>query len=681
MILNPKTRGYLMMMNSETRRFPFSIEIFYRTTKLEIVKKYNYLIMLIIINIIIPKAAQSHSIINFRFASPLQNNMVIQQEKPCTIWGYGSPGLKVSVSTDWTSKQFNTTVNEVGKWEVVFSGTKAKRGDFTPHVIIAKMDGQEISLENVLIGDVWFFSGQSNMDMTVAPVLPWHNGLWNYEEEIANANFPNIRFFETKIRSSQSPLDEAEGDWNICSPGTVGNLSAIAYCMGQTLFKELNIPIGLIVSARGATSCQAFTSKEVLESKGDLKQKYLDTAQNQSLDVDPGTVPCIFYNAMIYPFRKLSIKGFCWDQGENNSNDGPIYAKLVAEMVIGWRNVFKQPDLPFYFVQVGPLDWGAMLTDANHGLFFSSDYAYFREIQANTLKLLPNSEMVSKMDVAVPTNPHAPRKRPIGERMAALALKYVYHQVYRVAYGPRFKSMKIDKNVAIISFEPGSIGSGLMTNNGKAPNHFFVAGEDRKFYLANAEIKGDRLFLSAPEVPVPTTVRYAFLTYPVTNFQNKEGFPADVFRTDDWTDATYYDNLGGNDKIVFKVRADGSGNYKTITSAIHDACKGDTIDALGVFNESLLFTFPVINNLVIKGHGPDKTIIQLPEDVLVIPKGNPTDHTIVVSGGINLTLIDLTIRKAKRLNDKWTGAVITLMNKDKKVTLKNCVLDENVKTQ
>lgn len=626
-------------------------------------------------------AAQPDSVANFRFASPVQNNMVIQQEKPCTIWGYGFPGMKVTVLAGWTSKLLKTTVGEAGTWEVVFPGAKAKEGDFTPYTIVATMDGQEISLENILIGDVWFFSGQSNMDMTVAPVLPWHNGLWNYEEEIAEANYPNIRFFETKIAGSPIPLDEAEGNWKICSPQTVGNLSAIAYCMGQTLFKELNIPIGLIVSARGATSCQAFTSKEVLESQDDLKQKYLDPTQNQSSDVDPGTVPCIFYNAMIYPFRKLSIKGFGWNQGENNGNDGPIYAKLVAEMVKGWRNVFKQPDLPFYFVQVGPLDWGAMLTDANHGPFFSSEYAYFREIQANTLKLLPNSEMVSKMDVAIPTNPHAPRKRPIGERMAALALKYVYHQVDRVACGPRFKSMKIDKNVAIINFEAGSTGSGLSTNNGKEPNHFFVAGEDRKFYLANAEIKGDRLFLSTPEVAEPIAVRYAFLTYPVTNFQNKEGFPADVFRTDGWTDATYDDSRGGNDRIVFRVRTDGSGNYRTITSAIHDACKGDTIDAFGVFNESLLFTFPVIDNLVIKGHGPDKTIIQLPEDVSVIPKGNPIDQVIVVSGGINLTLMDLTIRKAKRVNDKGTGTVITLMNGNKKVTLKNCVLDENVKTQ
>ena len=222
-------------------------------------------------------AAQPDSVANFRFASPLQNNMVIQQEKPCTIWGYGFPGMKVTVLAGWTSKLLKTTVGEAGTWEVVFPGAKAKEGDFTPYTIVATMDGQEVSLENILIGDVWFFSGQSNMDMTVAPVLPWHNGLWNYEEEIAEANYPNIRFFETKIAGSPIPLDEAEGDWKICSPETVGNLSAIAYCMGQTLFKELNIPIGLIVSARGATSCQAFTSKEVLESHNDLKEKYWDT--------------------------------------------------------------------------------------------------------------------------------------------------------------------------------------------------------------------------------------------------------------------------------------------------------------------------------------------------------------------------------------------------------------------
>jgi sialate O-acetylesterase len=485
----------------------------------------------------------------FRYSSVLQDNMVVQQEKPFQVWGKGVAGKEVRIKVSWNETEYSTTVADGGDWEYKLpSVPKAVPGDFTLRKIEATSSGKKITLQNLLIGDVWFFAGQSNMAMTMAPELPWHNGILNYAEEISKANYPNIRLFKTVINEVDAPTDVVEGVWQACSVQTVKYFSAVAYCMGETLYKELNIPVGLILSSKGAMSAQAFTSTETLRWNTELYNKYLKPYKNGQV-TDPGAVPCQLYNGIIYPFRKLSLKGFGWYQGTNNAGDGPIYTSLCAEMVKGWRRAFDQDDLPFYYVQEAPYNFGT-------SFFFSSSYADLREWQSNIRNLLTNSDMVVTLDLNSPDEIHPSNKRPIGERLAALALKETYGQMNKIAYGPRYQSIVIEGGKVVIKYDPVSIGKGLSTKDGKTPNHFFIAGSDKKFYLAAATIVGNEIHLTAPEVNAPIAARYAYLTYPVTNFQNEEGFPAEPFRTDSWSpsESAYNGSRGGNDKQSLTVR-------------------------------------------------------------------------------------------------------------------------------
>lgn len=604
-----------------------------------------------------------------QYNTVLQDNMVIQQEKPFRICGKGIAGEEVHIKVSWSETEYNTTIAADGNWEYELpSVPKAVPGDFTPQKIETTSSGEKITLQNLLIGDVWFFAGQSNMAMTMAPELPWHNGILNYPGEISKANYPNIRLFKTVINEVGTPADDVEGQWQACSGETVKYFSAVAYCMGETLHKELNIPVGLILSSKGAMSAQAFTSKETLQGNTELYNKYLKPYED-GLVTDPGAVPCQLYNSIIYPFRKLSLKGFCWCQGVNNAGDGSIYTSLCAEMVKGWRIAFDQNDLPFYYIQAAPYNFGTS--------FFNSAYADLREWQANIRNTLTNSDMVVTLDLNYPANIHPSNKRPVGERLAALALKETYGQGSRVACGPRYKSMSIEGNKVIVEFEATSVGSGLNTNDGETPRHFFIAGADKKFYLATPEIIDDKVELTAPEVSEPVAVRYAYLMYPVTNFQNVDGFPAEPFRTDAWTpyEPSYDESRGGNKKLALTVRDDGSGNYTNITSAMYDADSGDTIDILGTFTENLLITYPLKSNVVFKGHGSEATIIQQASAKPLEINGT-SSPTITIGNGLNISFSDLCIRYGA--SPTFGGGILLNTNVGGKVTIERCSVSDNL---
>lgn len=471
-------------------------------------------------------------VLGFELSPVLQSNMVVQQGKIFRIWGKARAGERLTVRASWSPEVLSVTADSDGEWVGAVKVPYVKAGDFTSHHLVVASSGQTVTLENLLIGEVWFFSGQSNMNMTMEPFLPWHKGILNHEEEIASADYPYIRLFTTRLNVAENPTDRVEGVWEICNPETVRKFSAVAFSMGRKLFKELNIPVGLVVSSRGAMSCQAFTSREVLESHPSLKRKYLTPYLCAPDKVKKGAVPCKLYNGMIYPFRYLSIRGFGWYQGENNCNDGDIYALLCAEMVKGWRKVFEQGNLPFYFVQMTPYNW-------KKKDFYGGTYAYFREIQQKTMQLLPESGMVVTMDVGEPDCIHPVNKKPVGERLAALALHREYGFKKRVCTGPEYTGIHIDGQQVFIRFKKESLGTGLKTSDNREPMYFYLAGKSRKFFQARARIEGDQVIVSCPEVKEPVAVRYAFLTYPVTNLENQEGFPAVPFRTDDWEDACY----------------------------------------------------------------------------------------------------------------------------------------------
>lgn len=465
-------------------------------------------------------------------AQVFQDNMVIQQGKPLILWGNAPKGERINIITDWAVPE-STLADINGAWKLLIEVPKIMPGDYTSHSIEITTGSDTIKLKNILFGDVWFLSGQSNMSMSMKPFLPWHKGVINHEEEIKAADYPYIRLYRNEKHSSLTPNNISNGKWEICSSEAVADFSAVGYYMGRKIFQEVNIPIGIIVSALGGMSCQSFTPAETLQSNETLKKEFWQPYLEQP-EMKETVKPAHLYNGMIHPFIKLSVRGFAWYQGESNASHKDFYTLLCSEMIKAWRKAFAQGDLPFYSVQMTPYSWKGRD-------YYGGNYAYFREAQEKINFICPNTDIISTMDVGEVDNIHPSDKKTIGERLAALALHYDYgfNGPYK---GPKYDRMEIKKNRIILHFDKETIGTGLQTKDGKEPAHFYLAGADKIFHLAKAKIKGETVELISVKVKKPVAVRYAFLTYPITNFENKEGFAAYPFRTDQWSDIQYSEN-------------------------------------------------------------------------------------------------------------------------------------------
>jgi sialate O-acetylesterase len=472
----------------------------------------------------------------FKAAGILQSNMVIQQNKPFKLWGFGPAGDKITINADWQYKPITTTINAQGNWLAKIKVPSAVPGDFRAHQIYIIHNNDTIKLNNLLIGEVWICTGQSNMELRIKPVPGWSKGMLNGDQEAAIANYRAIRLCKVDMGLEFSPVADCHATWQVCSPKSAGDFSAVAYFFGRELFYRLNVPIGLIDAAIPATACQAFTNRVVLDADTTLRKHFVDpyitgiadieAKNNKSTTLTTLLYPGLVYNKMIYPLKNLSVAGFTWYQGESNKDDTLLYARLCTAMLIGWRHDFAQGRLPFYYVQVAPYSWNK--TDST-----ADDYAKFREEQGRMLKVR-NTGMAITMDVGEPNNIHPFNKKPVGIRLAKIALVKTYH-ITDVAYqGPRFEKFKVTGDTVLVAFKASSLGTGLTTNDGGAPKYFYLAGADHKFYRANARIIKNRVLLYTPDVKKPIAVRYAFTNYPVTNLENAEGLPAEPFRTDKW---------------------------------------------------------------------------------------------------------------------------------------------------
>ncbi len=463
----------------------------------------------------------------------VRDHMVIQQGKPFTFWGDGQSGTQFTIRPDWTSTPIHVTVDDQGKWRATTAVPTVQRGDFTAHeIVLADTTGKELRrITDVLIGEVWLCSGQSNMNMTMQPDLPWHEGVLDYEAEIAAASHPGLRLFKVRAAFYDTPTDHYEGSWQVCTSQSVATFSGVAYYMGKSLMERLEIPVGVVLASLGSTSCQAFTSKEVLVNNPELKEKYWDT---DSLGMSDYIRPSRLYNGTIHPLRHLSIKGFAWYQGESNAGleDKSLYTRLCSAMIEGWRSDFDGADLPFYFVQMTPYNWGG-------NNFFNWNYARFREAQEDILDAVDHTDMAVTMDVGEPAKVHPRNKKAVGTRLARLALFHDYGFSGEVHQGPTYESMQVSGRELTLTFKAGTTGSGLHTSDGRSPQHFWLAGENKYFVLADARIVGNEVVLSSHRIAAPVAVRYAFMNYPLTNFENREGLPAHPFRSDNWDDSTY----------------------------------------------------------------------------------------------------------------------------------------------
>lgn len=466
--------------------------------------------------VVVPPTTATLSIANI-----LQSNMVIQRDAPFQIWGIADTGRKVSVKVSWNTDTFQATTDKTGIWKVTIPATGANN---TSQTITCSSSGvNDIVLSNILIGDVWVCSGQSNMVMPVNILPPSFLGVLNYQDEIAAANYPNIRALAIPTTYSDYPMStiDANTKWTICSPQTVGNYSAIAYYFARKLNTSLNVPIGIIVSAVNGTSCQTWTNREAFNNNAAI-QGYASNASQ-------------LFNGMINPLVNLSIKGFTWYQGENNEHDNPdTYAKLNSALITGWRGVFNQGQLPFYFVQMTPFAEDYNTTNPPGGNTVDDSYAKFREGQTKILAV-PGTGMAVTMDVGEVDNHHPRNKKPVGERLALLALKNDYQQDV-ICYGPHYNSFSANGGNITIQFS-GNTADGLNTINNQPMNQlFFLAGSDHVFHKGSAQIQGNTVVVTASsDTPLPVqAVRYAFTNAPITNLQNGAGLPVEPFRTDNW---------------------------------------------------------------------------------------------------------------------------------------------------
>ena len=449
------------------------------------------------------------------------SNMVLQQNMDVPVWGFAPQGEKVTVTGSW-GESFEATADANWKWLGKVKTPAAILGQAPKYTLTVAGSKNTILLDNILIGDVWVCSGQSNMEFPMTTNAPWTLGVNNYETEIAAANYPNIRLFKVPKRASSIPATDCGGSWSECNSATVPSFSAVAYYFGKELYDDpnINIPIGLIQSAFGGSAAQAWTRQDVLAADAELNSKYLAPYL-----LNPGSYTDEYkasnlYNGMLAPIIPFGLRGATWYQGESNKEDGDMYRKLCAAMLQGWRTDWKQGDFPFYYVQVAPY---AMSIP-------EPVYAEFREVQFNMLSET-NTGMAVTMDIGEINNIHPRNKLDVGKRLALCAKAKTYGENI-IFSGPVYESSSSESGKMRIKFKTETIGTGLATSNGIAPANFTIAGSNKIFYPATAEIIGNDILVSSTLVPNPVTVWYAFSNAVITNLMNSENLPAVPFRTD-----------------------------------------------------------------------------------------------------------------------------------------------------
>lgn len=475
----------------------------------------------------LPLQAQAKQSSPLRLSGIFGNHMVLQQETQAPIWGWATAGAAVTLEASWTAKTLTTRADAAGRWQAVLETPKAGG----PHQIVVQSEAQEIELEDVLTGEVWVCSGQSNMQWKMRGFGPEE-----FKEDVARAQFPEIRYCAVPQVLSLEKQTDTQASWSVCNPQSVLNYSAVAYFFGARLHEELAIPIGLVSTNWGGSSAEAWIQEETLRAKFPAFQAALDnypgikgasgTSFSRQKKAPKGlnmTSPSVLYNAMIHPVAPFAMRGVIWYQGESNVRFPEQYRELFPALIKDWRRVWSQGDFPFYFVQIAPFIYKQE----------PKPVALLREAQLLALSV-PNTGMAVTMDLGEADNIHPRAKKPVGERLALLALAKDYGRSELVFSGPLLKEARVEGRQMALAFE--HLGGGLASRDGEPLSHFMIAGEDRVFHPAEAIIAGDIVQVQSPKVPRPVAVRYGWGNADCPNLMNREGLPASSFRTDEWTD-------------------------------------------------------------------------------------------------------------------------------------------------
>jgi len=490
-----------------------------------------------------------------RLPNVFSDHMVVQRGMDVPVWGWTEPGARVTVQMG--SARAVTEATDDGTFLVHLPPQEAGG----PHTLTVTSENT-VWVKDVLVGDVWICSGQSNMQMSVSRVR-------DAEKEIARATYPAIRLFTVKRTPAAEPEKDCEGSWVACSPETVGGFSAVGYFFGRALHEHLDVPVGLVNTSWGGTPSEAWTSPETVKKIGAFepivkrwdeqiatyaqrKAKWEATKDDrlaawkeaaakakaagkrpprrprgpQDPTLDPHR-PSVLFNGMIAPLLPMRIRGAIWYQGESNAGRAYQYRTIFPAMIRDWRTHWKQGDFPFLFVQLA--NFKKRQDEPGE-----SDWAELREAQAMALSL-PKTGQAVIIDIGEADDIHPKNKQDVGKRLALAARAVAYGE--DVTYsGPTYKSMKVEDGKVRLTFD--HVGGGLVAKGGGPLKGFAVAGADKKWVWADARIDGNAVVVSSKDVAKPVAVRYAWADNPECNLANKEGLPASPFRTDDWPGVT-----------------------------------------------------------------------------------------------------------------------------------------------
>jgi sialate O-acetylesterase len=467
----------------------------------------NFLFLFVIFTL----TKSTFSYAKIKLPSIIASNMVLQRNTSVKIWGWANPGEKISIKTSWISKSIKVTAPESGRWEISLITTLSKEFQ----TIQFKSKESNIKLDNILFGEVWLCSGQSNMRMP----LKGYTGQPTFDGnlEIAKPKNQNLRLFSITENGSLTPLDSVSKyrKWDSANSETVKEFSAVAYFYGIQLQKILDVPVGLVMTSWGGTRIQPWMSREAITPLIDVNKVKKDTTEKNK------RIPSAIYNAMINPITSFTIRGVLWYQGETNRDEPKVYQQLFPEMVKDWRKKWNIGDFPFYYVQIAPNKY-----------IDKTNSQYLREAQLKALDLIPNSGMAVLSDIGSDVTIHPPKKKEVAERLLFNALNKTYGMKDVDCMGPVYKSM-IEKDCALLlSFDYAE--TGIFSPESELSN-FEIAGEDKVFYPAKAIIIAHKqLKVSSIEVLSPVAVRYGWCNWFVGSLYDNNMIPASSFRTDNW---------------------------------------------------------------------------------------------------------------------------------------------------
>jgi sialate O-acetylesterase len=426
------------------------------------------------------------------------SDMVLQRESEVYLYGWAAPGETFVIGTSWDGKTVEVKTGINAKWRVLVTTPQAGG----PYEIKFNGNNNSIVLKNVLIGEVWLCSGQSNMEWSA------NSGIDNKEEEIKNADHPNIRFFTVDKRTAATPQEDVSGSWEVSSPETMADFSAVAYFFARRIQEEMDIPIGLIDASWGASCAEVWTPEYVFDENPRLLESHTLIQPNPWAPIERSTL----YNAMIAPLTDFSISGVLWYQGESNTANSENYTELFTKMITSWRTEWNT-DFPFYYVQIAPYKYGRPF-----------EGAVVRDQQRQSLALR-NTGMVVTSDICTIDDIHPQNKQDVGLRLGNIALKEHFKVLDSEVNGPLYKRIEVQNKELRVYFDHAEGLYFKETNE----SFFEVAGKDGIYYPAKAKIKNNVVELKAKKVDAPISVRFAWDNIAIPNLFNAANLPASTF--------------------------------------------------------------------------------------------------------------------------------------------------------